>query len=216
MSQVNQSAISGRMIGFGLVVLLHIGIVYALVTGLSKQVVQVILGPMETEIIEEIQTDDEPPPPPPPEFERPPPAFVDMPVLNIETAPAPTRAIQSVTNERPVVRPPPPPPAPPKKPRTEPQQNPRRPITQPEYPSTSVRLEEEGAVVLKFMVKPDGRVDGDTITVEESSGFERLDKAAIAEARKAWRFTPATEDGKPVASWHHFRVVFELKKLRGR
>jgi protein TonB len=211
MSLPNQNALSGRAVGLGLVILLHAGIVFALITGLSKEIVQVVRGPMETEIIEEIQDNEEAPPPPPPDFERPPPSFVDMPTLNIESAPQATNTITQVTNVRPTA-PPPPPPAP--KPRTEPRQDPKRPISQPEYPATSTRLGEEGAVVLKFMVLPNGRVDGDSITVEESSGFERLDKAAIAEARKAWRFIPATEDGKPVASWHHFRVVFQLTKGR--
>lgn len=206
-----QSVISGRALGFGFVVLIHVGLFYALMSGLSSTMVELLTGPMETEIIEEIAKDDAPPPPPPPDFKPPPPAFVDMPMVSFDTAAA-TSAIQNVTNE---VKKAPPPPPPPSAPPTEPRQDPRRPITQPEYPATSVRLGEEGAVILKFMVQPNGRVDPETISVVESSGSERLDKAAIAEARKAWKFIPGTKDGKPVAVWHQFRVVFELKKARG-
>jgi protein TonB len=213
MSQINATAVPPRVIGLGLVILLHIGIVIALATGLSHSVVEVIRGPMETEIIDEVKDESEPPPPPPPEFKQPPPAFVDMPLISVETAQPATTAIQAVTN---VKAPTAPPPAPkPKAAATEPRSDPKRPITQPEYPATSVRLGEEGAVILKFMVQPNGRVDGNTISVVESSGSERLDKAAMAEARKAWKFIPATEDGKPVAAWYQFRVVFELKKQRG-
>lgn len=207
-----QSVISGRALGFIFVILIHAGLFYALMTGLSKTMVELLTGPMETEIIEESVKDDAPPPPPPPDFKPPPPAFVDMPMVSFDSAPA-SAAIQNVTNE--VKKAPPPPPPPPSAPPTEPRQDPRRPITQPEYPATSVRLGEEGAVILKFMVMPNGRVDGETISVIESSGSERLDKAAIAEARKAWKFIPGTKDGKPVAVWHQFRVVFELKKARG-
>ncbi|MEN3976779.1 energy transducer TonB [Emcibacter sp. SYSU 3D8] len=205
-----QSVISGRALGFGFVILIHVGIFYALMSGLSSTMVELLTGPMETEIIDEAVKDDSPPPPPPPDFKPPPPAFVDMPMVAFDSAPA-TRAIQNVTNE--VKKAPPPPPPPVAKP-TEPRQDPRRPITQPEYPSTSVRLGEEGAVILKFMVMPNGRVDADSISVVESSGSDRLDKAAMTEARKAWRFIPGTKDGKPVAVWHQFRVVFELKKAR--
>jgi protein TonB len=212
MNSETTSLISGRALGFGFVILIHVGLFYALMSGLSNTMVELLKGPMETEIIDEIKKDDVPPPPPPPDFKPPPPAFVDMPTVAFDSAPA-TTAIQNVTNEKVAPKPPPPPPAPVAA--TEPRQDPRRPITQPEYPATSVRLGEEGAVILKFMVMPNGRVDGDTISVVESSGSERLDKAAIAEARKAWKFIPGTKDGKPAATWHQFRVVFELKKARG-
>ncbi len=208
----NQSVISGRALGFIFVILVHVGLGWALMSGLSNTMVELLKGPLETEIIDEKIKDDAPPPPPPPDFKPPPPAFVDMPMVSFDSAPS-TSAIQNVTNE--VKKAAPPPPPPPTAAPTEPRQDPRRPITQPEYPATSVRLGEEGAVILKFMVMPNGRVDGETISVVESSGSERLDKAAIAEARKAWKFIPGTKDGKPVAVWHQFRVVFELKKARG-
>jgi protein TonB len=212
MNTETKTVIPGRVLGFGFVILIHIGLFYALMSGLSSTMVELLTGPVQTEIIDEAKTEDRPPPPPPPDFKPPPPAFVDMPMVAFDSAPA-SSAIQSVTNE--VKKAAPPPPPPPKIAKTEPRQDPRRPITQPEYPATSVRLGEEGAVILKFMVMANGRVDGDSISVLESSGSERLDKAAIAEARKAWKFIPATEDGKPVAAWHQFRVVFELKKARG-
>jgi protein TonB len=207
MSQTKQNAIPARMLGFGFVVLLHIVIVYALASGLARTAVQVIAGPMETEIIDEIEESQEEPPPPPPDFEQPPPAFVDMPQIAIETAPQTTNAIQKVTNVKPTAPPPPPPPPVKKVP---PQSDPKRPITQPDYPATSRRLGEEGAVVLRFLVQADGRVDDSSIEVTQSSGHDRLDKAAVQEAKRRWRFKPATEDGKPVAAWHQFRVVFQL------
>ena len=51
-----------NLTGIIVVVLLHVFIVYALVTGLARKVVEVIKQPIETKIIEEIK-----PPPPPPE-----------------------------------------------------------------------------------------------------------------------------------------------------
>ncbi|HYD80994.1 MAG TPA: energy transducer TonB, partial [Paucimonas sp.] len=60
-----------RLTGFGVVVLLHVLVVYALLTGLARKVVEVIKQPIETKIIEEVKPPpppDLPPPPPPPKM----------------------------------------------------------------------------------------------------------------------------------------------------
>lgn len=57
-----------HLVGFTLVILFHVLIVYALVTGLAKKVVDVVRAPIETKVIEEIKK-----PPPPPEIVAPPP-----------------------------------------------------------------------------------------------------------------------------------------------
>ena len=46
--------------------------------------------------------------------------------------------------------------------------------------------------------------------VAKSSGFEKLDEAAVKEVQRNWRFVPGKEDGKPVAMWHTFAVTFKL------
>ena len=56
-------------IGFGIVILLHVVVGWALLNGLARKVVEVIKAPIETKIIEEVK----PPPPPPPENLPPPP-----------------------------------------------------------------------------------------------------------------------------------------------
>ena len=58
-----------RFGGLVFVILLHVFIVYALVSGLARNVVEIIKAPIETKIIEEVK----PPPPPPPENLPPPP-----------------------------------------------------------------------------------------------------------------------------------------------
>ena len=63
---------------FFAIVLLHIGMFWLLNSGLSHQLVEVVLGPIETRMIEEAPKTDEPPPPPPPKIETPPP-FVPPP-----------------------------------------------------------------------------------------------------------------------------------------
>lgn len=80
---------------------------------------------------------------------------------------------------------------------------------QPEYPPLSRRRGEEGTVTLRISVDDHGGVAH--VELIESSGFRRLDEAAVAGVR-AWRFQPATEaGGAPIDSEVLWRVVFELK-----
>ncbi len=77
----------------------------------------------------------------------------------------------------------------------------------PVYPRLSVRAGEEGRVLCRIHLSDQGLVVG--VDVIESSGFPRLDRAAV-EALSAWRFRPRLEDDRPVASEVLHRVVFEL------
>lgn len=67
--------------------------------------------------------------------------------------------------------------------------------TAPAYPSLSRRFEEEGTVVLRVELDETGRVS--VVAVQRSSGFVRLDEAALGAVR-TWRCTPAQRDGQPV------------------
>jgi protein TonB len=178
-------------------------------SGLSHQIIDVVLGPMETKMIEEAPKQDEPPPPPPPKIETPPP-FVPPPEIDIAIAPdaPPTTAIQQTTNVRPTTPPPIAAPAPAPVPRTAPRSDSRRPLTQPEYPPSSRRSGEAGTVFLEVLVLENGRV-GDA-RVKQSSGFPRLDEAAVREVKRSWRLVPGTENGKPVQMWGQFAVTFKL------
>ncbi len=77
------------------------------------------------------------------------------------------------------------------------------------YPSESMTLGEEGVAIVKVCVAPTGRMDGKPV-IDKSSGSPRLDRAAVAWAREALRFTPATENGVAVAACKGFRVNFTL------
>lgn len=88
--------------------------------------------------------------------------------------------------------------------------DPHRPLTQPAYPPSELRAGNEGTADIEVYVLPNGRV-GDARIVR-GTGHERLDQAALQEARKNWRLMPATRDGVPFAQWHRLRVVFRLTK----
>ena len=77
-------------VGFGIVVLLHVVVVYALVTGLARKVVDVIKRPIEAKVIEEIRKPPPPPEvavPPPPKNEAPPPPFIPPPEVVVQAPP---------------------------------------------------------------------------------------------------------------------------------
>jgi periplasmic protein TonB len=71
-----------HLVGITFVILFHAFIVYALVTGLAKKVVDVVRAPIETKVIEEIKKPPPPPEivlPPPPKLEAPPPPYIPPP-----------------------------------------------------------------------------------------------------------------------------------------
>ena len=96
-----------HLIGITVVIAFHAFVVYALVTGLAKKVVDVVRAPIETKVIEEIRKPPPPPEivvPPPPKLEAPPPPFIPPPEIQVTAPPPPAPTITATT--------PTPPPAP--------------------------------------------------------------------------------------------------------
>ncbi len=65
----------------------------------------------------------------------------------------------------------------------------------PRYPPLSLRKREQGMVRLRVVIDAAGRVRD--IAVAVSSGFDRLDRAALDGIRR-WRFHPGLAAGQPV------------------
>lgn len=215
--------------GIGLVIALHAIVIWALLTGLAQKIVEVVKAPLETMIIQEVKPPPPPPPPPvnlppPPKAVAPPPPFIPPPEVVVATPPT-TETIQVTTAvvprvvERMVPTAPPDPAstAPVNTPRAaEPVKEPHRVAAvidakqaceEPEYPSTSRRNEEQGTVVLRFLVDVDGHVVDSKIA--NSSGFSRLDRAA-RDTLSRCVFKPGTVDGKPEQSWANIRYTWHL------
>jgi protein TonB len=151
----------------------------------------------------------EPPPPPPPPEKKP------------EPKPTPKPPPKAPPSERAVKAPEPEPPPPVEKP-AEPkpvEPAPPPPVQPPRaasgklnnqalvYPHMSRKLREQGTVVLDILVKTDGTI-GD-IKIKTSSGFKRLDDAAV-NAVKRWRYEPATQGGVKIDFWYVQPVEFNL------
>lgn len=78
----------------------------------------------------------------------------------------------------------------------------------PAYPPSSRRLGEEGKVVLRVHVTPEGLPA--VVEVKASSNFPRLDHAA-REAVTQWRFVPAKRGEEAIAAWVLVPIVFSLE-----
>jgi protein TonB len=77
----------------------------------------------------------------------------------------------------------------------------------PVYPRLSAELGEQGLVVVRIRIGADGLVSG--VELLQTSGYPRLDQAGV-NAVARWRFTPAVENGLPVASAQVLALRFRL------
>lgn len=200
MSSFSERSGSGRLAGFGFVVLLHVVLIWALANGLGAKVVDVVKGPIVAKIIDtppEVKH-DEPPPPPPPALDQPPPPFVPPPeiTINLPRETPPAKAIVAVQSTQAVSS------------ARSAKVDPENPPRHPDYPPESRRMGDEGTVVLLLYLRADGTVQ--EARVDKSSGFSKLDRAAVREALKSWKFRPAMDAGTAVASWFHFAVTFRM------
>ena len=205
----------------------HVLALYGLQSGLLRRAVEVIV-PVEmlTEFVEPPAPKVAPPPPAPPkpEVKQPvvktkvptlPPAPKPLAIADPTPAPnAPTGAVEPQPPAPPIAAPvavaPPSPPAPPAPPKVElPSsdadylQNPK-----PVYPQMSKRLGEQGKVVYSVLIGIDGRPQSATLV--QSSGFERLDKAAYT-AVMSWRYVPGKRNGVPTPMSYNAPINWVLE-----
>jgi periplasmic protein TonB len=208
-----------HVVGFGVVIALHLALGWALVNGLAQRLVDVIKAPIETKIVEEIKP---PPPPPenlpPPKVVPPPPSFVPPPEVNVNAPAALGPTITTTTVAPPpapvTVAPPPPapapaPPAPPA--RTEPKIDFNTGCQRPEYNDAARRAEAQGTVVVVYTMDTTGSIS--EAHIEKSSGPSRehrmLDRMTL-EAVLACKGTPGTVDGKPQKLTSRVTYVWKL------
>jgi protein TonB len=80
----------------------------------------------------------------------------------------------------------------------------------PEYPRLARRNGDQGTVLLRVLVTPQGLPA--RVETEKSSGSPLLDEAALR-AVKAWRFTPARKGLEAVEEWVRVPIVFRLQDV---
>ena len=202
---------SKNVLGFGIVVALHIVLGWALMNGLAQRLVEVIKSPLETKIIEEVKPPPPPPPenlPPPPKFAPPPPSFVPPPEVQVNAPPTPAPTITTTqvappptavtVSPAPAAIAPPAPVAPRVPVRTEPKIDFATKCEKPEYNRAARQAEAQGTTVIVYTMDTTGVIN--EASVAQSSGptreHKQLDRLAL-EAVKACKGTPGTLDGKP-------------------
>jgi protein TonB len=192
--------------------------------GLARRVVEVVKGPIETKIIEEVKPPPPPPPenlPPPPKLPPPPPAYMPPPEIQIQNPPpAPAITVQTVP-------PPPAPPvtiAPPPSPEPAPAPAPvvaARPAIaniatcapkSEDYPAPALRAEATGTTKIRFTIDATGKVA--KVEVVKSAGASRehrmLDRVAV-DKLSTCRFTPGIdENGKAVGGSFDVEYVWKI------
>ncbi len=197
MSYAQRKQMSGnRVVAIIIVALIHVGLGYALVTGLAYNVGKKMIEDLKT-----FDVEDEPPPPPdepppPPEQipDQPPPVVAPPPIVRTNTAPPPVVITPVAPPPQITVAPPPPPAPPPPVRRVEPAKaraNLASYISNDDYPDSAIRNEEQGTTAFRLDVGADGRVSGCSVT--GSSGSSALDNATCRLLRSRARFTPATD-----------------------
>ena len=217
-------------VGFGIVIVMHILLGWALVSGLARKVVEVIKAPIETKIIEEVKPPPPPPEnlPPPPKFAPPPPSFVPPPEVVVAPPPVPAPAITTTQ-----VVPPPappvaiaPPPAPVEAPPAPPAVAAKPAIanvqscapTNADYPVAALRTQATGLTKIRFTIDGQGQ-----LVKSRSRQVSRLIEGAQASrsrgGRQAQRLQvhPRHRFGRK-AGWRHVRgrVRLEDSVVRSR
>jgi protein TonB len=216
-----------HVVGFGIVLGLHLLLGWALMNGLAQRMIEVIKAPIETKIIEEVKPPPPPPPenlPPPPKFAPPPPSFVPPPEVIVNPPPTPAPTITTTTVAPPpapvTIAPPPAPEAPPAPPA--PVQRAARPAIgnvascaprAEDYPPAAIRAEATGTTRIRFTVDAQGKLAKSEVIRSAGSSREHRALDRIAEQKLSeCKFTPGIdENGRPTGGTFEVDYVWKLQ-----
>ena len=157
-----------KLVGWGVVVAVHILVLWALVTGTARKGLEIIKKPLEPTVNQEVIIPPPPPAPPkeikPPEpkqpkVQAPPPPFIPPPEVTPPTTSAPAiQSVQTPPPAPPVIAPPPPPaPAPPAAPAGRQEMGVACPTqVKPEMPRAAIKDGTEGVVKAQAVIRDGG------------------------------------------------------------
>ena len=204
MAYADQQMSGSRITVLIIVVLIHLAVGYALVTGLAYNSVQQLIKHVTTVNVEKDKP--KPPPPPPPKKDAPPPPIVaPPPVQTVAVAPPPAPIVLAAPAPAPA-----PPPAASKARGASPKnQADWASRIQEDYPGDALRQNKEGRVGVEVTVGPDGRVSA--CSVVSSSGTPSLDNAACAGMQRFARYSPALDSaGNPTSTSMRQSIVYKI------
>ncbi len=215
MAYADQSMSSRKVVSLILVALLHAGLGYAFITGLAFNVIKKVSTDLKTFDVDEAPPPEEAPPPPPPQkVVQPPPVVTPPPIVQVQQVYSPP--IVSVPVAPPPIITPTAPVAPPPPPQSQavratPRGNFQSLMSTEDYPSSSLRNNEEGTVGYRLEVGTDGRVTNCTIT--QSSGHPALDDTSCKLLQRRARFSIGKDAaGNPTTSVYPGRFTWKIPK----
>ncbi len=169
--------------GITVVIILHVVVGYALVSGLARKAIEVIKQPMTTKVIEEVKKPPPPdtPPPPPPKLVQIIPTFVPPPEVQI-SSPVVQAVISNPTPIAPPVYAPPKPvvaapPAPPSVGTACP--NSQQIRTEIKYPAAARKDGIQGEVLVEFTVATNGEIKDVDVKSSSNRVFNSVSVNAV-------------------------------------
>ncbi len=203
---------SRRSVAVVVIIALHLGIVWAFMTGLGHTVLAAITPPMKL-----VPVVDKPLP-----REAPPPLPTANPSLKFRQVDIPPTRLgfDYSTDVQETLFGPPGPPTNvlPTQPATTPVKRVGGgsgkgfPNTEDFYPAAEARLGQEGTATVQTCVDRGGRLTT-APTIVSSSGVAGLDTGALRLAKAgSGHYRPSTEDGQPVSSCFEFRIAFHMNR----
>ena len=203
------------------VVVLHVGFIYALYSGLLNRAVELVVPVVVlSQLIEPPKPKVVPPPlpPSPPQVKKAitkaPTVAAPLPKAINDPTPSPNAPTGTVTPQ--------PEPAPISAPVAAATAGPPSPLAvqmpssdadylqnpKPAYPAISRRLNEQGRTTVRVLIGPDGLPQ--RAEISKSSGFSRLDDAALATVMR-WRYVPGKRGGVAEAMWFNVPINWVLE-----
>jgi protein TonB len=192
----------GRAVTIGGVALLHLAAVYALVSGMTPEILRLVPPDITIDRIE--------PPTPPkptlapklPTLAQPtidPTAKVVPPIINIENSNRTPITVTTTPHTSP--------------PADSDASGVSGTHSTPPYPLEARTLSHQGTALLQLTISPKGDVVA--ANVVQSSGYAELDSAAVSWVLAHWKYKPAIQGGVAVTSQAQAAVKFDLKTVRG-
>jgi periplasmic protein TonB len=186
-----------RAIAIGIVALLHVVAIYALITGMTAQIVKLLPPDLQVAWVDTAPPKTVPVPPQP--------KLIDPVAPTMPTAPEPViktpNADGSVINVTPSQTNP--------APANSSATGVSSTHSTPPYPLDARALSHQGTVILQITVSPQGDVVA--ATVAQSSGYAELDESAVSWVIAHWKYRPAIVGGVAVTSQTQAAVKFDLK-----
>ncbi len=192
MAYADQPMSGNRLTALIIVAVLHVVLIYGLVTGLAYEGVKKVIKRVTTVDIEEEVKKEEEPPPPPKKVDMPPPPVAPPVKIDVSVRPPQIETVAKAPPAPPpiVLAPPAPPPPPPPKP-AEPRNNPGTWATPNDYPSRALREDREGTATFRVTIDENGRVA--SCQIVQSSGHADLDEATCSNVSRRARFRKPSE-----------------------